>query len=639
MKDVNNVYKNMQKIMSQTADKDDNHDAAQIHTGYTFRTWWGDRFQFDEYPAYIRLMARTTPSLEELRKDIHAKFIASWDLLKLIKAEERQKGFDGEDSATNFYKEIRVHNPQAEQLTIILENDNITCFAGISVNDCHTDITNALKKYKVRPSKMTRCSYTENEDKNENKTDKFELDIANDIDMCISAYEMLLILVREIAQQTQEGRNFNSLSEEGAYTLCRSLFSAMSDGKGAIPIKRPLLISDMENDSENDCEIDPVVLFDDIHNIGKLFGFKEYETPYNILANIFTQIGTEIPKWHADRLAEIMAEIMRGKSFSTSNDIGNNHLLPEYTPSQIYDMLSETVVNQDAALKAASMFVYNHIHGHCRNMVMVGPTGCGKTEIWRKLASIYPCISILDGSRLTAEGWSGDYKLDTPFLSADSKYANGLILVIDEADKMMEPAIGAGKTDYSLLIQNELLKLMDHKKGNVAVFADRNKQVSVDCSKISIVLCGSFARMVKTKEQADKSMNIGFIRSKRSALAEMNPYNKYTTDDLIRYANVRDEVAGRVNQIVELNEMKAEDFMTIIDHTTASPVHQLENEMGLKIRLNELAKQKLAELAATSKLGCRVINARLTQSLDAMMFEQPDNTEYDLSDAVEKSIK
>lgn len=645
MKELNDAYKDMQAIMAQTKDTNDNNnnnENAQVCYNHVFRSYWLDYCQSDRYPTYARLLAKTTPQLEEILCSgcfISSKFIVRWNLPELLETETHEDDPNKEDSITNLYKKIRAHDTQAEYLTVILENDDITCFVDVSSHDYRTDITDMLKDYRVMPSKKTYCHNPNASDKETTDEDEINEPKINRIDysdMFDSAYDILHRIVHTIAQRTNDGRNFNSLSRKGAYTLCQSLFSAISNNKGAIPIKNPCEI--WKTTGIEDCDdIYAGILFDDIHNIYKLFGSKDYETPYNILTNIFTQI--KLCNHGVDMLSEVMAEIMCEQSFGINNDTKNVHPLPEYTPSQIYDMLSETVVNQDAALKAASMFIYNHVHGHGRNMLMVGPTGCGKTEIWRKLASIYPCISIIDGSRLTADGWKGDCKLETAFLLADSKYTDRLILVIDEADKMMEPAVGAHETDYSLLIQNELLKLMDHKKGNIAIFTDgKNKQVSVDCSKISIVLCGSFSRMVKAKEQADKSQNIGFIKLKSNILADMNPYNKYTTNDLIQYANVRDEVAGRINQIVELNSMETDDFMTIINHATASPIHQLEKEMKLKIHLNESAKQKLAELAATSKLGCRVINARLIQCLDAMMFEQPDCAEYDLSDAVEKSF-
>lgn len=50
-------------------------------------------------------------------------------------------------------------------------------------------------------------------------------------------------------------------------------------------------------------------------------------------------------------------------------------------------------------------------HGKKRNVLFAGPTGCGKTEIWRVLSQLYPNIQIVDGTMLTMEGWSGAFKL------------------------------------------------------------------------------------------------------------------------------------------------------------------------------------------------------------------------------------
>ena len=72
-----------------------------------------------------------------------------------------------------------------------------------------------------------------------------------------------------------------------------------------------------------------------------------------------------------------------------------------YTPKEIYEYLSKQIHGQTEAVKAASMLLYNHTKGHKRNILFAGPTGCGKTEIWRVLKNMYPYIKIIDYTQIT----------------------------------------------------------------------------------------------------------------------------------------------------------------------------------------------------------------------------------------------
>ena len=107
------------------------------------------------------------------------------------------------------------------------------------------------------------------------------------------------------------------------------------------------------------------------------------------------------------------------------------------------------------------MLLYNHMRKHKRNVLFLGPTGSGKTEIWRVLSEIYSNIRIIDCTRLSMEGWKGDYKIKNIFEDLSDEEAENTILVLDEFDKMCEPKHGTGGTDWGRAIQNELLKFIE----------------------------------------------------------------------------------------------------------------------------------------------------------------------------------
>ena len=85
-------------------------------------------------------------------------------------------------------------------------------------------------------------------------------------------------------------------------------------------------------------------------------------------------------------------------------------------------------------MKAATMLLYNHIHAHKRNILFAGPTGCGKTEIWRVMSRLYPNIRIIDSTMLTMQGWSGSFKVRDIFSSMSQEEAEKAIIVFDEFD-------------------------------------------------------------------------------------------------------------------------------------------------------------------------------------------------------------
>lgn len=300
-----------------------------------------------------------------------------------------------------------------------------------------------------------------------------------------------------------------------------------------------------------------------------------------------------------------------------------------FSPNDIYKLIADSVVHQEEAKKAAAMLMYNHIRGRGRNIVMAGPTGCGKTEIWRTLSTVFPFIHIVNGPQLTPDGYKGGTKLSTEF-SANGD-ADHMILVIDEADKIFEHT----NNDFlQSLVIDELLKIMDNTPNSSITFRyDRENTSSekkIDTSKISVVLCGSFEAMLKTK--AANSSTMGFSEQPLGKSQFEN--TDYTEQDLIKYANVRAEIAGRVNQIVTLKGITKEDFKTIIDHPTASPVAKLEKQFGISIKINEKAKNKLAEKATESKLGCRVVKSTLLRCIDEQMFCEPQKDTYNLSNQI-----
>lgn len=296
----------------------------------------------------------------------------------------------------------------------------------------------------------------------------------------------------------------------------------------------------------------------------------------------------------------------------------------DWSPKSIYENLSSRILGQAEAKKAASMVVYNHVEGRRSNTVFCGPTGSGKSEIWRQLSHEYPrLIRMVDASRLSADGWKGSLHLRDIFdgISAGDIRNYGLIVVLDEADKIIcETMTSSNGTDYSAITQNSLLKMLD---GDVIEFGsddNRVKAFSVDCSRVSVVILGAFEKLLSAKNR--RAAGIGFGAGIKKEYNYGN--SRITAEDLIE-AGMRREIAGRINRIAMLTPLSASEFESIL---TGPLLRDLEQLGRCRIDIDESSVRLLAEEAESSGLGVRYMRSRVMNALDDLVFEDPGAREY-----------
>lgn len=289
------------------------------------------------------------------------------------------------------------------------------------------------------------------------------------------------------------------------------------------------------------------------------------------------------------------------------------------TPHQIYDQLSQSIYGQAEAKKAASMLLWNHLHGRKRNLLFAGPSGCGKTALFQALKKIYPYIIIVDGTKITKDGWKGNFKISNIFDTLTPSDAGKAIVVIDEADKFFEPMSSSEGENVSYQVQSELLKLIEGTE------LTRNDHQTVETSHVSFVFLGSFQLMQKKKlEVAEKALKNRYLSDAESILLHDN----ITTQDLVSFAGVRQEVAGRIDGIIQMRPMEAEDFFHILNTESMSPLSELEKQYGILIDISERQERELCRQAADSHLGVRYLRSTLQHQLDNQLFDHPDSKEY-----------
>ena len=294
------------------------------------------------------------------------------------------------------------------------------------------------------------------------------------------------------------------------------------------------------------------------------------------------------------------------------------------SPQKIYERLKKHIYGQENAVRAAAMLIYNHEQGRKRNILFIGQTGSGKTEIWRVCKQLYPNIRIIDSTLITEEGWTGSFKAKNIFDNMSRQEAERAIIVFDEFDKLCEPKIGSGGTNHSLGIQNGLLKLIEGTTVQL-------KDFDVDTSKISFVFCGSFERLTEIKTDTEVENSIGFGSSSGKKDAYLVYKDTLQPSDLVKYAGMRQEIAGRINQIVQLSPMTAGDYKNILKDDQISPLRQLERQYGVKLYLDRDTEHKLVHEAEETRMGVRYLRSRIQQMLDEQMFRDCGRTEYILS--------
>lgn len=320
--------------------------------------------------------------------------------------------------------------------------------------------------------------------------------------------------------------------------------------------------------------------------------------------------------WYDDRVKKIT---------NKTRSVSRNTSLICDTPKKIYAYLNKRVWKQDAAKRAAAILAYNSLYREVKeNAMFVGPTGCGKTYIWRCLQELFPDkVEIVDGSNITADGWKGDKKwstlLDSPIICSGEQ----AILVIDEADKMLAPKYSSHSENVSQSIAAEGLKMME---GTVVDIKSGSFTYQVDTSRISFVLCGAFSN--KANEIARNSNNgcsIGFGAMPHTVKAYDQPL---TTQELIEYG-VMPEFMGRIQRIVNLQSMTLEDYYRIVD-SGCGPVRRVQEQYKVEISMTKSRRRELAEDAFQSGLGVRGMENRIRQLVDDAIFEDCNQQSFEL---------